>query len=100
MNHLAEGAWALRYVLLFVAFLTAIALAADYRRRWHHAAGLVACYMEELRIADAYNEGLVERLAATTPGLPADDPIFAEGYAYDRTGAWDDTTREPRRVPR
>ena len=111
MHDFLTGVWSLRYVLLFVAFLTATAFALEYRRKWHDAAGLLKVYVDELRIADRYGKRLEARLAklaefdaATTEAL-GDDPLFDQGYVYDRIPTWvpadvPGSPQEPRRVPR
>ena len=111
MHDFLTGVWSLRYVLLFVAFLTATAFALEYRRKWHDAAGLLKVYVDELRIADRYGKTLEERLAKAAESvvddmLDADDPVFEQGYVFDRQPDWlrglkiPGTVREPRRVPR
>ena len=105
-------AWHLRYILLFgaLAFPVATAIALVYRKRWHNAAGLLKVYVDELRIADRYGKTLEARLAkaaeSVIDNLADDDPIFEQGYVYDRIPAWvpadvpGSSPQEPRRVPR
>ena len=109
MHDFLTGVWSLRYVLLFVAFLTATAFALEYRRKWHDAAGLLKVYVDELRIADRYGKTLEARLTkaaeSVVDDLADDDPVFSEGYVYDRIPAWvpadvPGSPQEPRRVPR
>ena len=90
IQHFATGVWSLRYVLLFVAFLAATAFALEYRRKWQDAAGLVKVYVDELRLADAYGKALEDRLGVSYEPVDAeeDDPLFSEGYVYDRIPTW------------
>lgn len=94
LQNLWAGVWSLRYVFLFVAFLTATAFALEYRRKWHDAAGLLKVYVDELRIADRYGKQLEARLDAEfikgSVVLDAnnDDPVFEQGYVYDGRPDW------------
>lgn len=92
LHDFASGVWSLRYALLFVAFLVATALALVWRherddaRRHNHE-------VEEY-LTDAWkriDELQVERDGAATTvevDLTIDDPIFSEGYVYDRLPSW------------
>lgn len=113
LRDLGAGLWSLRYVFLFVAFLTATAFALEYRRKWHDAAGLLKVYVDELRIADCYGKALEARLTAAVEAVvdefaaidEQDDPVFDQGYVYDRIPTWvpadvPGSPQEPRRVPR
>jgi hypothetical protein len=111
LRDLGAGLWSLRYVLLFVASLTATAFALEYRRKWHDAVGLLKVYVDELRIADRYGKTLEARLAAefikgsVVLDTTDDDPVFDQGYVYDRIPTWvpadvPGSPQEPRRVPR
>lgn len=85
-------AWNLRHVLVFVAFLTSLGVAADFWHLLQQERGRVGVLEEQLAIAGKREADLI-RLATQPPvaavDVPVDDdPLFSEGYVYDRIPSW------------
>lgn len=93
LHDFATGVWSLRYVLLFVAFLAAVALALVWRHERDDA-------RQRLDEAATQLVGAWRRIGALTTAntpldqddddevLEVDDPLFSEGYVYDRLPSW------------